>query len=483
MSLNNFDSDKTKEKFKKQRINHWDKIARKTDSWKSWGTYYRRRLIILYRSMIPEGKTILEVGCGKGELLAAVKPELGIGIDFSKEMIKRARIKFPDLIFIEADAHELDINEEFDYIILSDLINDIWDVQSVFEELLPMITPRTRIILNFYSRLWEPILNIAKFFGLSTPVLSQNWFTLEDMVNILFLSDFEIIKHQTEILFPLPLKFIADFFNRFLVKFWPFKLFALTNVVVARPKPQPVNLIKKPLVSVIIPARNEEGNISEIITRVPEMGGGTEIVFVEGHSRDDTYEVIRSHIETQSKEKYKLFQQTGEGKGDAVRLGFSKARGEILIILDADLTVPPEDLPRFYEALISGKGELINGVRLVYPLEEKAMRFLNLLGNKFFSYAFSWLLSQPIKDTLCGTKALWKKDYEQLSETRNYFGDFDPFGDFDLIFNSAHLNMKIIDIPVRYRERSYGETNISRWRHGWLLLKMAYVAARKIKFK
>jgi ubiquinone/menaquinone biosynthesis C-methylase UbiE len=475
-------SDYTKDIFKQQRVNHWDQIARKTDSWTSWGIYYRRRLIDLYKSMIPEGKTILEVGSGKGELLAALKPERGIGIDFSKEMIKRARNKFPDLIFIEADAHEININEKFDYIIFSDLINDLWDVQTVFEELLSLVTPRTRIILNFYSRLWEPILNIAKFFGVSTPVLSQNWFALEDVANILFLSDFEIIKHQTEILYPLPPAFLANFFNRFLVKFWPFKFFALTNVVVARPKPQPVKFIKKPLVSVIIPARNEEGNIPEIINRVPEMGGGTEIVFVEGHSRDDTYDVIRSHIETHPKGKYKLFKQMGDGKGDAVRLGFAEASGEILMILDADLTVPPEDLLRFYEALISGKGDLINGVRLVYPLEDKAMRFFNFLGNKFFSYTFSWLLGQQIKDTLCGTKVLWRRDYAHIEKNRSYFGDFDPFGDFDLIFNAAHLGMKIIDIPVRYRERVYGETNISRWRHGWLLLKMAAIAAKKIKF-
>ncbi len=212
------------------------------------------------------------------------------------------------------------------------------------------------------------------------------------------------------------------------------------------------------------------------------MGAGTEIVFVEGHSNDDTLEEIQTQILANPERNIKLFEQTGIGKGDAVRMGFSQASGEIFMILDADLTVPPEDLPRFYEALISGKGDLINGVRLVYPLEDKAMRFFNLLGNKFFSFTFSWLLGQQIKDTLCGTKVLWAEDYKRIEKNRSHFGEFDPFGDFDLIFNAAHLGMKIIDIPVRYRERVYGETNISRWRHGWLLLKMAFVAARKIKF-
>jgi glycosyltransferase involved in cell wall biosynthesis len=180
--------------------------------------------------------------------------------------------------------------------------------------------------------------------------------------------------------------------------------------------------------------------------------------------------------------KSQLHRQTGAGKGDAVRLGFAKAKGEILMILDADMTVPPEELPRFYEALHAGRGEFINGVRLVYPMEEEAMRFFNFLGNKFFSLAFSWLLGQPVKDTLCGTKALWARDYALISENRNYFGEFDPFGDYDLIFGAAKLGLKITDLPIRYRARTYGETNIRRWSHGWLLLRMVIFAARKIKF-
>ncbi len=212
------------------------------------------------------------------------------------------------------------------------------------------------------------------------------------------------------------------------------------------------------------------------------MGKETEIVFVEGHSTDNTYEAIKKEIKKYPEKKYSLFRQNGKGKGDAVRLGFEKAEGDILMILDADLTVPPEDLPRFVDALVSGKGEFINGVRLIYPMEDKAMRFFNILGNKFFSLAFSWLLSQPIKDTLCGTKVLYKRDYEFIARNRSYFGDFDPFGDFDLLFGAARLTMKITELPIRYRERKYGSTSISRWRHGWLLLKMVIFAAKRIKF-
>ena len=248
-----------------------------------------------------------------------------------------------------------------------------------------------------------------------------------------------MINSWREILFPITIPIIADFFDKLLVKVWPFSWFAMTNFIIARPEPN--RKISKPAVSIIIPARNEAGNISSIINRIPEMGELTELVFVEGNSSDNTFETIKSEILLHPKINAQLIKQPGKGKGDAVRAGFDLAKGEILMILDADLTVPPEDLPRFYNALITGKGEFINGVRLVYPMEKEAMRFFNFLGNKFFSIAFSWLLGQPVKDTLCGTKVLWKRDYERIKAGRAYFGDFDPFGDFDLLFGAARLNL------------------------------------------
>jgi glycosyltransferase involved in cell wall biosynthesis len=268
--------------------------------------------------------------------------------------------------------------------------------------------------------------------------------------------------------------------NRYLVKIIPFRWLAMTNFVVARPMPEPRP--KPAVVSVVVPARNESGNISQILDRVPEMGAGTELIFVEGNSQDDTYEVIRKEIARRPGCQAKLFRQTGKGKGDAVRLGFANATGDVLMILDADLTVPPEDLPRFYEAWHSGKGEFINGVRLVYPMEERAMRFFNLLANKFFSLAFTWLLGQSIKDTLCGTKVLSRQDYETIAAHRAYFGQLDPFGDFDLIFGAAKYSLRILDLPIRYRERTYGETNIQRWSGGWLLLRMLLLAMRRVRF-
>jgi ubiquinone/menaquinone biosynthesis C-methylase UbiE len=471
-------SDPTENKHREARQAHWDAVACKRDSWQGMGFWYHRRIEEIYRFLISPGRRVLEIGSGTGDILAAVQPGQGVGIDFSAEQVTRARARHPEIKFIQADAHDLSaVKGRFDAIILADLINELWDVQQVLEQLRPLCTPRTRVIINFYSRLWELPLHITQVLKLATPTLAQNWLTPRDMTNMLNLAGFETIRTWQEVLWPLPL---GGFFNKFLARFWPINEFALANFLIARPQPQKVE--KVPTVSVIVPARNEAGNIQAIFERVPKMGRETELVFVEGHSQDDTYATIERELAAHLATPGMLLRQTGVGKADAVRLGFEHANGDVLMILDADLTVPPEDLPRFYEALVSSKGEFINGVRLVYPMEEQAMRSLNFLGNKFFSMAFSWLLGQPIKDTLCGTKVFWKKDYETIAANRSYFGDFDPFGDFDLIFGAAKQNLKIVDLPIRYRERTYGSTNISRWKHGLLLMRMVAFAARRIKF-
>lgn len=472
--------DEAARRYRAERQAHWDGVARRMESWTTWGTYYQSRLAHIYRHVVPRGARVLELGCGQGDLLAALEPSVGVGVDFSAAMIKRAEARHPHLRWVVADAHDLRFAETFDVIILSDLVNDLWDVQRVFEQVIPLATPQTRIILNTYSRLWEPVLALSRKLGLSKPGLHQNWLTVADLQGLLNLAEMQVIRCWSEVLLPLPIPIVNTLANKYLVKLALFRQLALTSIVIAQPQPRPRT--PEPVVSVIVPARNEAGNIARILADVPEMGAGTEIVFVEGHSIDDTYAAIEREMARRSDRNCRLFRQSGKGKGDAVRLGFKEATGQVLMILDADLTVPPRDLPRFYDALRSGKGEFVNGVRLVYPMEKQAMRFFNLVGNKFFSLAFSWLLGQPIKDTLCGTKVLWRADYERIAANRAYFGDFDPFGDFDLLFGAAKLNLKIVEIPVRYRERTYGETNIQRWRHGWVLLKMVVFAAGRIKF-
>jgi ubiquinone/menaquinone biosynthesis C-methylase UbiE len=468
--------------YQKLRVTNWNRVADKYDNKQDFSSYYHKRLEEVLRFVIPPGQQVIEIGCGLGDLLAALKPSYGVGIDFSPQMITRARERHPDLHFIETDAHELNLKSDFDFVILSDLVNDLWDVQSVLENIQSFITPRSRIIITSYSRLWELPFWIIRKMGLAKPSLYQNWLTVEDIAGLLSLANCEVVRHWDEIIWPIGFPVIDSLLNRFIAKVWPFRWFDLTHVIVAKPCSKKENLPMSPKVSVIVPARNEEGNIKKIFDEVPDMGGSTELIFVEGGSTDNTYDVIEKTMADYPHRLCKLLRQTGKGKGDAVRLGFQNATGDILMIYDADMTVPPEDIPRFYDVLACGKGEFANGVRLVYPMEEEAMRTLNFLGNKFFSVAFSWLLGQPIKDTLCGTKVLWKRDYEKIVANRSYFGDFDPFGDFDLLFGAAKLNLKICEVPIRYRERTYGTTNISRWSHGWLLLRMVCFAALRIKF-
>ncbi|MBE0699706.1 MAG: glycosyltransferase, partial [Anaerolineaceae bacterium] len=448
---------------------------------KGWGRYYHDRLTEVYSQAVSRGQRVLEIGCGLGDLLAAMEPSRGVGVDFSPRMVDRAKQKHPELDFYLSDAHELVVGEEkFDTIILSDLLNDVWDVQTIFGKIAGLCHPGTRILINSYSRLWEQPLNLAEKLGLAQPVLFQNWLTIADIQNLLSLSGFEVIRTWQEILMPLPIPIVANIFNRFLAKIWPLNHLALTNFILARPIS--AQRMETASVSIIVPARNEEGNIERIFSSLPAIEGECEVIFIEGNSRDNTFAEIERCIFAFPQVRAKLLRQTGTGKGNAVRLGFEHAQGDILMILDADLTVPAHYLVRFYQAIRSGKGEFINGVRLVYPMEKEAMRFVNFLGNKFFGLLFTWLIGQPVKDTLCGTKVLWREDYLRIAKNRSVFGDFDPFGDFDLLFGAARLGLKIVDLPIRYRERTYGTTNISRWRHGLLLLRMALIAAIRLKF-
>jgi SAM-dependent methyltransferase len=472
----------TQRKFIKAHLDLWNKIGHDYTHWAKTGKAYHKWLQHVYQAHIPAGRSVLEIGCGRGDLLACLQPRHGVGIDLSGEMIRLAREAHPGLTFIETEAVEFEPGETFDFIILSDVLNDVWDAQAIFEKIATWCNPQTRLVINNYSRLWEPMMNLAAKLGLAKPYLQQNWLTLPDLTNLLNLPGFEVIRTWQEFLFPLRIPLLSGFCNRYLARLGLFSWLDLANFMVARKKGRPLPEIAEPLVSIIIPTRNEAGNIAELLARIPELGQRSEILFVEGHSTDTTAESIQREIKAHPERNCQFFVQTGKGKGDAVRLGFAKAKGEILMILDADISVPPEDLVRFYSALVSGAGEFINGVRLVYPMEKQAMRFANLIGNKFFSLVFSWLLGQPVKDTLCGTKVLWRRDYECIAANRAVFGDFDPFGDFDLLFGAARLNLKIIDLPIRYHERTYGTTNISRWKNGLTLLHMSAFAAKKLKF-
>ncbi len=371
-----------------------------------------------------------------------------------------------------------------DFVLLNGNVHYETDVQIFLEDLRLALAPSSRIILIFYSNLWKPFLRLATALGLRGETPEENWIANEDMANLLLLANYELVRQESKFLIPVYVPLISYLANRFLAPLPGFRIFNLLNIAIARPLDLPAPIQRQaPSVSVIIPARNEAGNIEAVITRTPAMGPDDELIFIEGNSTDDTWETLCA-----VKKKYegmrniRISQQEGKGKGDAVRKGFALAEKEILMILDADLTVPPEELPRFYNALVSQKGEFINGSRLVYPMQKRAMRFFNVLGNKFFAVMFSFVLGQRFKDTLCGTKALTRENYAKLAAHRKYFGEFDPFGDFDLIFGAARMALRIVEVPIHYAERTYGATNIDRWKHGVILLRMLRFAAVRIKF-
>lgn len=433
--------------------------------------------------LVPPGLSVLEIGCGLGNALAALKPSRGVGIDLSPAMITRARERHPALTFHAGNAEDpadmSQIQGTFDAILLSDTIGFLDDCEDTLRALHRFATPRTRIVVSYYSRLWEPVLSFAEMVGLKMPQGQHTWLSTTDTMNLLDLAQWEPVRREWRQLLPRPLFGVGRFVNRYIAPLPGLRRLCLRNYIVARPTV--MTPPEQPSCTVVIPCRNERGNIEAAVQRLPKFAPDMEIYFVEGHSRDGTYEECLRVRDAYPDLDIKVTRQDGVGKGDAVRKGFAAARGDVLMILDADLTVPPEALPKFYNAIAAGKGDFINGSRLVYPMADRAMRFLNWIANRAFAQIFSFLLNQRLTDTLCGTKVLWKRDYMQIVANRQYFGEFDPFGDFDLIFGAARLNLKIVEMPIRYVDRTYGQTQISRFTHGFMLVRMVLFAWRKFK--
>ena len=481
---------KTKNKINKKDliIKHFDKLAAVRESWISKSNGFYSEDIKIMKEYIPEGSKILEVGCGTGHLIAALKPSVGVGIDISAGMIKEGKKKYPNIEFIEADIEEKvslsSINDTFDFIIISDTIGYIGDIETTFNNFHKFSNADTRFIVAYYSPFWEPLLNMAAKFKFKMPELQKVLLTENDISSLLHSSGFETVKKQKKILFPFKAFGLGRFVNRFIAALPVFSYFCLRSYVICRSmKKATLDLPKS--ASVIIPCRNEKGNIRNALNRLPKFTKDIEIIFVEGHSRDGTWEEVQEVIIDKSfiKKGFKMsaIQQKGIGKADAVFEAFSIATKDVLIILDGDLTVPPEDIPKFWKKISQGEAEYINGSRLVYPMENEAMRFLNYIANKMFSLLFTWLLGQRYTDTLCGTKVIRKRHFDKACERNKDLGNFDPFGDFFIIFGAARLNLKMIEVPIRYRAREYGETQISRFSHGFLLIKMVIFAFFKLK--
>jgi SAM-dependent methyltransferase len=446
--------------------------------------YFHKYLTRIVSHQVLPGSRVLDIGCAAGDMLEALKPSYGVGVDINAAAIAEARRTRPELTFHEMAAEEVGkLGETFDYVILSGVLPQLYDVYTALEAIRSVCHDRTRIIITTFSRLWQPGIRCGEMMGWKARVPDESWIPPTEVSSIFAQCDFDIVTQRESILLPVGIPLVSNLVNRWVAPLPGWRHFNLCTVTVARMLPRTNRLEVPKCVSVIIPARNEAGNIQPLLDRVPAMGEKTEVIFIEGNSTDDTWATIQKTVaDYKGPFAVSCFKQTGKGKGDAVRLGFGKATGDILMILDADISVPPEELSRFVDLIAKHQCEFANGSRLVYPMEKEAMQFLNMIANKCFGWMFTFLLNQRLRDTLCGTKVLRKTDYDKIVANRAYFGDFDPFGDFDLLFGSARLNLKITDVPVHYKQRVYGTTNISRFRHGWLLLRMCAFAARKIKF-
>jgi len=454
------------------------------DRWRKINAAYHEDDYKFMGFLVPPGKRVLELGCGRGDLLAAMMPSYGVGIDFGAATIAKAKERHPHLAFVLGDVEDPQTLERlegpFDYIVIADTIAMFEDIDSTLRLIHKMCAPWTRIIISYYSHLWEPILKTAEALGLRNKQPKVNYIATADFLNLMDLADFEVISRESRQLLPRHWLGLGPLINRFIAPLPGIRHLCLRTYLVGRPLRQFPD--RRYSVSIVIPCRNERGNIENAILRMPKFGSRQEILFVEGNSSDGTYEECeRVRDAYRDQWDIKVLKQEGKGKGDAVRRGFAAATGDVLMILDADLTMPPEALPKYHAVIETGKAEFVNGTRLVYPMEDEAMRPLNFIANRLFAYLFSYLVNTRLTDTLCGTKVLLRKDYQVLANERGYFGNFDPFGDFDLIFGAAKQNLKIVETPIHYKARTFGETQISRFRDGWLLLKMVWFAYRKLK--
>ena len=465
-------------------LRHTEETIGEQVHWRTLNSTYYDADRAFMRFLIPRQKRVLELGCGRGDLLAALEPSHGVGVDFSPRAIDSAKSQYPHLNFVLGDVEDPDalsaIEGPFDYIVISDTIGMFEKIDETLRTVHRLCSPETRLVIAYYSHLWEPVLKIGEVLKLKSKQPPINYFATADFLNMMDLADFEVIRREQRQLLPRKLLGLGTFVNRFIAPLPGIRRLCLRTYLVGRPiRPFPD---RKLSASIVVPCRNERGNIESAVTRMPRFGSQQEIIFVEGNSVDGTYEECE-RVRDKYKDEWqiKVMKQEGKGKGDAVRKGFANATGDVLMILDADLTMPPEELPRYHAIIETGKADFVNGTRLVYPMEDEAMRPLNFLANRTFAYIFSYLVNTRLTDTLCGTKVLRRDDYEALIRERAYFGNFDPFGDFDLIFGAAKQNLKMIETPVHYKARTFGETQISRFRDGWLLLKMVLFAYRKLK--
>jgi len=465
---------------------HLAALANKRDRWVQRNLYYYSLLGRLLRFLVEPKKRVLSVRCSTGEVLSATQAAVGKGIDICPEITAVAQAHHPQYTYGVAfpDTDEFhscfEEDETFDYIAFDD-IDDTVDVQKAFQNFKPLCQRHTRLFITTYNHLWEPVVTLAEALGMKVPRVEQNWLSGADVENLLKLAGFELLETRRIILLPKYIPLLSTFLNSFCARLPGLNHLCMTEVHVARVNPAPVDK-EKLSVSVIIPCKDERGNVEDAVRRIPQLGGQTEIIFCDDKSTDGTADEVKRMQELHPECDIRLVAGPGINKAQNVWTGFNAAHGDVLIILDADLTTMPEELPYFIDAIAAGTAEFVNGSRLIYPVPRGAMKGANMLGNKFFSLAFSYLLNQRVKDTLCGTKVLWRSDWQRIKPLLGSWGIEDRWGDYELLFGASKLNLRILDLPVHYQERIYGTTKMTKvFQNGLVMLRMCWHGFLRLK--
>jgi hypothetical protein len=459
---------------------HYERISERRADYIAKNAYYYNQIFQLLRFIIPPGNRVLQVGCLTPDFLNAVAPSFGVGIDLCETQVDLARRRFPHLRFHVHENYDVANLGTFDHVIITD-INDQTDPIASLRALASVMNDRTRVIVQNYNHLWETLVRLAEWLGQKFPLPLQNWLSTAEVANILTICDYEPLQVYRRVLAPKKIPLLSALANSFVARLPVVDRLNMICLTVARPLPRTPTK-QHYSVSVIVPCRNEVGNVAAAVERIPDLGSHTEIIFCDDKSTDGTADEVRRLQQLDPERDIKLYDGPGISKALNVRTGFDHASGDILMILDADLTTMPEELHYFYDVIARGRAEFVNGSRFVFPMEGEAMRPLNIAGNRLFSGIFSFLLGQRITDTLCGTKALWRLHWPAIRTLAGSWGAEDRWGDYDLLFGAAKLHLRLIDLPVHYQERVSGITKMTkRFRNGLIMARMCWAAFLRFK--
>ena len=375
-----------------------------------------------------------------------------------------------EILFLDLNDSKLTslstINKKYQRIILTDVVENYDDVFALLNIVSNLLTIDGKLIISSINTKYLILSRTLEFLKLKDSNENTSYIHVKKIRNITSGVGLEYQKFYTKQLFPFSFFYVGNVINK-IMEIISFQLnLGIKTYIIFRPA---IITNSKNSKSIIIPAKNEEGNLVELVSRIPKFEN-TEIIFSYGKSKDNTLKVMKQITQSNKLFKFKLVKQTKNGKANAVWEALNVVENDLIAILDADISVDPETLSDFFDIIEKNNADFVNGTRLIYDMEKNSMRFLNRIGNRFFQFFISKIIKEALTDSLCGTKVFKKSYLNDLYFWQNIFGKKDPFGDFDLIFAAAYSGQKIVEMPIVYRERKYGTTQIARFKDGFKLL-------------